>query len=135
MLAHQDPAQRLGDHKDQEQQIQAGLKALSHALFRPGSNCRLGTCGIRAVDSKPAAYCRAFAALLQTVLTAAEAAALMGHDIKERYAAILEARKLMAEAGKKHTKTVCPHCRALSPPHFLFPNCRVALPQMTRSQV
>ena len=29
-----------------------------------------------------------------------------------RYAAILEARKLMAEAeaGKKHTKTVCPHC-------------------------
>ena len=28
------------------------------------------------------------------------------------YAAILEARKLMAEAeaGKKHIKTVCPHC-------------------------
>jgi ribosomal protein L37AE/L43A len=36
----------------------------------------------------------------------------VGPDIKERYSAILEARKLMAEAeaGKKHTKTVCPHC-------------------------
>ena len=34
----------------------------------------------------------------------------VGPDIKERYAAILEARKLMAEAGKMHTKTVCPHC-------------------------
>ena len=35
----------------------------------------------------------------------------VGPDIKERYAAILEARKLMAEAeaGKKRTKTVCPH--------------------------
>ena len=36
----------------------------------------------------------------------------VGPDIKERYVAILDARKLMAEAeaGKKHTKTVCPHC-------------------------
>lgn len=36
----------------------------------------------------------------------------VGPDIKERYAAILEARKLMteAEAGKTRTKTVCPHC-------------------------
>ena len=36
----------------------------------------------------------------------------VGPDIKERYAAILEARKLMAEAeaGKKYTKTICPHC-------------------------
>ena len=36
----------------------------------------------------------------------------VGPDIKERYAAILEARRLMAEAeaGKTHTKTVCPHC-------------------------
>ncbi len=36
----------------------------------------------------------------------------VGPDIKERYAAILEARKVMAEAeaGKNHTKTVCPHC-------------------------
>ena len=36
----------------------------------------------------------------------------VGPDIKERYAAILEARKVMAEAeaGKMHTKIVCPHC-------------------------
>ena len=36
----------------------------------------------------------------------------VGPDIKERYAAILEARKVMdeAEAGKTHAKTVCPHC-------------------------
>ena len=36
----------------------------------------------------------------------------VGPDIKERYAAILEARKVMAEAeaGKTHTKTLCPHC-------------------------
>ena len=36
----------------------------------------------------------------------------VGPDIKERYAAILEARQLMAEAeaGKTKSKTVCPHC-------------------------
>ena len=36
----------------------------------------------------------------------------VGPDIKERYAAILEARKVMAaaEAGKTRAKTVCPHC-------------------------
>lgn len=36
----------------------------------------------------------------------------VGPDIKERYEAILEARKTIAaaEAGKVHAKTVCPHC-------------------------
>ncbi len=36
----------------------------------------------------------------------------VGPDIKERYAAIVDARKVIAEAeaGKVHTKTVCPHC-------------------------
>ena len=36
----------------------------------------------------------------------------VGPDIRERYAAILEARMVMAAAaaGKTKTKTVCPHC-------------------------
>ena len=36
----------------------------------------------------------------------------VGPDIKERYMAIVEARRIIAEAeaGKVHSKTVCPHC-------------------------
>ena len=36
----------------------------------------------------------------------------VGPDIKERYMAIVEARRIIAEAeaGKVYTKTVCPHC-------------------------
>ena len=35
----------------------------------------------------------------------------VGPDIKERYMAIVEARRIIAEAetGKVHSKTVCPH--------------------------
>lgn len=36
----------------------------------------------------------------------------VGPDIKERYMAIVDARRIIAEAEaeKVHTKTVCPHC-------------------------